>query len=360
MAITEIQYGADGHMIDPFDAPESGTAVTAEIPAKKGPTNKEKKDIISLKQFNALIPDEEAAITFMENRRWGKGLYCPKCGVENCYRVKSGKPLPYRCRVCKKYFSVRVGTVMQQSNLSVRSWLLAIHMMHTSRKGISALQLHKMLGTDYRTAWFLGHRIREGMRTQNPMMAGVVQVDETYVGGKMKAVHASKKTGDPMFNKFAVIGFKDENGNVIAFPISNTMAETLQKAVVDNVKPGSMVYSDGAPAYQQLPAYGYAHEWVNHSTGEYVRDLVTTNGIESFWALLKRGYVGTFHYMSWKHLALYCTEFAFRHNAGPGNGFQTIATVIDSMEGKRLSYEMLTGRKLGSKKPEEWESEIWE
>ena len=352
MAITEIQYGADGHMIDPFDAPESETAVAAGTPGKAS-NKRERKDVISLKQFSALIPDEEAAITFMENRRWGKGMYCPKCGVENCYRVKSGKPMPYRCRVCKKYFSVRVGTVMEQSNLSVKSWLLAIHIMHTSRKGTSALQMQKMLGVDYRTSWFLCHRIREGMRTQDHMMSGVVQVDETFVGGKMKSMHKSHKPFNPMDNKFAVIGFLDAYGNVIAFPISNTQAETLQNAVLDNVKPGATVYSNGAPAYQELPGYGYAHEWVNHSTGEYVRDLVTTNGIESFWALLKRGYVGTFHHMSWKHLALYCTEFAFRHNAGPGNGFRTIATVIDNMEGKRLTYKMLTGKEPKKNKPKE-------
>ena len=344
MAIIEIQYGADGHMIDPF----ADTGLETEPVAKtKKPANKrERKGVISLKQFYALIPNEEAAITFMENRRWGKGLYCPKCGLENSYRVKSGKPMPFRCRSCKKYFSVKVGTVMEQSNLPIGDWLLAIHIMHTSRKGTSALQMQKMLGVDYRTSWFLCHRIREGMRTEEPMMVGVVEVDETYIGGKMKSMHKAKKTGDPMFNKFAVIGFKDDKGNVIAFPMADTTTMMMTRYVMENVAPESTVYTDSHPGYSKLAMLAYDHKWINHSVGQFVDGMVTTNGIESFWALLKRGYVGTFHYMSAKHLHRYCTEFSARHNAGPGNGFQVIGALASNMEGKRLSYMMLTGKRI--------------
>ena len=357
MAQTIITIDADGNI-----TLDGGAIVGSEIPAtpskaktpkkKGGPTKKEQKDIISLKQFDARIPDEAAAIAFMEERRWGDGLYCPRCGLDNSYRVKSGKPMPYRCRDCKKYFGVRVGTPLENSNLPVRTWLLAIHFMHTARKGVSALQMHKTLGVDYRTAWFLFHRIREGMRQNLPLMTGVIEVDEAWIGGKGKNLHKSKKPDGWTWkdNKFAVVGLKQQNGNVIAFPVPNTYAETLQNAILDNVRPGSTVYSDGEPAYQVLPGYGYLHDWVSHGAGEYVRDMVTTNGIESFWALLKRGYIGTFHYMSWKHLHRYCTEFSFRHNAGPGNGFETIGGVIKNMEGKRLTYEMLTGKKIGRKR----------
>ncbi len=306
-------------------------------------TKKEERDIISLRQFEQRIPDEAAAVAFMEEKRWGQDPYCPHCGLNNVYRVQSGKPMSHRCRQCKRYYSVRTGTVMAETNLPVRTWLLAIHLIHTSRKGISALQLHKALGVAYSTAWFLGHRIREAMEQEDTMMGGVVEVDETYVGGKVKNIHKSKKTQpfDPMANKFAVFGLRAHDGRVVAFPVARTDVDTLQQAVLDHVSKGATVYTDGHPAYAVLSQYGYGHGWVNHSVGQYVNGLATTNGIESFWALLKRGYVGTFHYMSWKHLHRYVNEFASRYNAGPGNGFRTIGAVLKSAFGKRLTYKRL-------------------
>ncbi len=316
------------------------TQTAAGTPTKKG-----RQDIISLGQFEEHIPDEAAAVAFAEEQIWGTDPRCGHCGSDNVYRVASGKPMSHRCRTCKRYFSVRIGNLMEGSNLPVRTWLLAIHLIHTGRKGTSAMQLHKLLGVDYRTSWFLCHRIREAMKQEHGVgsLSGVVEVDETYIGGKAKNMHASKKKkGNPNPNKFAVVGLKAHDGRVIAFPVSDTTPWGLARVVRTNVEKGSTVYSDGHPAYQLLAQCGYTHSWVNHSVGQYVNGQATTNGIESFWALLKRGYVGTFHFMSWKHLARYCSEFAYRQSAGPGNGFRTMGDVLRRMDGKRLTWERLT------------------
>ena len=309
------------------------------------PTKKEQQDIISLRRFEKQIPDEAAAITFAEEAIWQGDPRSVRSGNGNVYRVKNGRPMSHRCRDCKRHFSVRIGTVMAETNLPVRTWLLAIHLTLTARKGVSALQMHRHLGVTYPTAWFLDHRIREAMKqNKTPVMTGIIQIDETWIGGKAKNIHKSIKKQEGwtgMGNKFAVIGLRQDDGTVIIFPVPDTYAETLQNAVLDNVKPGSTIWSDEAPAYKPLLGYGYIHEWVTHGSGEYVRDMVTNNGVESFWALLKRGYIGTFHYVSWKHLHRYCDEFAYRHNAGKGNGFETIGGVLRCMVGKRVTYQQL-------------------
>ena len=186
---TESGFGEDPTPTASTENPEAQTPV-AIIPKL---TKKQLMDIISLKRFDEEIPDEAAALAFFEEERWGGTPYCGHCGSENVYRVKSGKPMSHRCRICKKYFSVRIGTPVEKSLLPIRTWLLAIHLVLTSRKGTSHLQLSKMLGVDYRTAWFLGHRIREAMVGDDSQMSGVVQVDETFIGGKSKSMHSSKK-----------------------------------------------------------------------------------------------------------------------------------------------------------------------
>ncbi len=318
----------------------------AGIPPPRRQTKKEQQDIIGIEKFYKEIPDEEAAIAFVEERIWGDTPWCPRCGQDDTvYRVKSGKPQSHRCRGCRQYFSVRTGTVMENTNLPVRKWLLAIHLMHTSRKGISSVQLSKALDVTQTTAWFLGHRIREAMKEGNVIMGEVVQVDEAYIGGKERWKHSDKKLHERWREGRALVfGLKEDGigGKVKAFPIWYDGNEALQDEVMLNVNPGSTVYTDSHPAYRNLSRYGYNHATVNHHIHQYVNGMATTNGIESFWALLKRGYVGVFHYMSWKHLHRYVDEFAARHNAGQGNGFRTIGEVLRRGVGRRLTYARLT------------------
>ena len=158
----------------------------------KAPTKKEEMDIISLRQFDKLIPDEAAAIAFAEEEIWGHFPYCGRCDSNNIYRTETGKPMSHRCRRCRRHCSIRTGTTMAETNLPVRVWLLAIHIMLTSRKGVSALQLHKQLGVAYSMAWFLCHRIREAMRIHQEILSGIIQIDEAYFGGKAGRMHADK------------------------------------------------------------------------------------------------------------------------------------------------------------------------
>ncbi len=316
-------------------------------PAPKKQTKKEQQDIISIDRFYREIPDEAAAVAFVENRLWGDTPYCPRCGRENVYRVESGRPMSHRCRDCNRYFSVRIGTVMEGTNLPLRKWLLAIHLMHTDRKGVSSVQLAKSLDIGQHAAWFLQHRIREAMEEGDLMMGEIIQVDEANIGGKERWKHADKKLHKRWpEGKIKVMGFKEDGpgGRVKAFPMWQADNKALEKAVLDNVKPGSTVYTDSHPAYRNLASHGFDHGTVNHGVGEYVNGKVTTNGIESFWALLKGAYRGTYHYISWKHLHRYVNECAARLNAGQGNGFKTIGKVLTGMRGKRLMYKDLIAK----------------
>ena len=302
-----------------------------------------KPQYISLYQFHKLFPDENAAIAYYESQRWPNGVRCPHCDkAERVKPVKSRKPQPYHCGSCRKYFSVKVGTVMESSKIPLQKWLLVTYLMTVARKGISSHQIAREAGVTQKTAWFLLQRIRETWGLSTGMFVGSVEVDEAYFGGKERNKHASKKLkqGRGPVGKSAVVAIKNrETGRVKAQPVPRTDRLTLHATIKENVEPGSLVYTDEWRAYANL--VGYNHRVVNHSVGEYVKDMIHTNGVESFWALLKRGYVGTFHHISPKHLWRYVNEFEERHNTRLMQPLERFGHFIRLTIDKRLTYQEL-------------------
>ena len=298
---------------------------------------------VSLLELAKLFPDEGAATKWFESGLWPEGeIACLRCGSLDAYRVKSGKPMPYRCRDCKRYFSLKTNSAMEASNLPLRCWAFAIYLEVTSLKGISSLKLHRELNISQSAAWFMLHRIREGLAAAIPKsFAGPIEVDETFVGGLEKNKHGWKKLrrGRGIAGKAVVVGAKDRaTGNVAANVVSGTDKPTLQGFVKGVTKDGAEVYTDDHAGYKGLPN----HQVVRHSVGEYVDGQVHTNGIESFWSMLKRGYHGTYHKMSPKHLQRYVNEFAGRHNIRPLDTIDQMEHVVAGMVGRRLLYRDLT------------------
>lgn len=312
---------------------------------KKGPGQAHRKGISIVELFE-MFPNEHAAEKWFEAQRWPDGVrYCPDCGSDRT-SVSSHAKMPYRCKDCRSFFSVRKGSVMQGSNLGYREWAIAIYMATTSLKGVSSMKLHRELGITQKAAWHLMQRIRKGfMQNTDVKLPGPVEVDETYIGGLEENKHEAKKlrAGRGAVGKKAVVGVKDRaTKNVRAEVVEDTTKETLQDFVGQHADPETKKFTDENTAYAGLEN----HESVKHSVGDWVNGQAHTNGIESFWAMLKRamlkrGYHGTFHHMSFKHLHRYVNEFAGRHNIREKDTLEQMSLLAVGLVGRRLRYKDL-------------------
>lgn len=314
----------------------------------------------NLTKFTA-FQNEDEAIAMLERMRWPNGAACPHCGGADPYRLtpkattttRTQRGL-WKCRACRKKFTVKVGTIFESSHIPVSKWLMALHLISASKKGMSALQFQRMLGITYRAAWFMAHRLRYAMQADTFLMSGTVEVDETYVGGKRRA--GNRKDGRTMLigrpgpqdkTKSAVVALVERRGRAVAFPVERVDGKTLQDAIRSRTRPkATLMMSDELHAYDALNMGFAGHETVTHSRGEYVRESAHTNTVEGFFALLKRGIMGTFHHVSKGHLHRYCDEFAFRytHRVARGwNDADRVTQIVFGAEGKRLTFKQPSG-----------------
>jgi transposase-like protein len=303
---------------------------------------------LNLSTLAKYFSDEDAARALLEEMRWGKHPTCPHCGGLEPYKLtakatstKPGRKGLYKCKACRKQFTVTVGTVFEDSRIPISKWLLGIHLMSSSKKGMSAHQIHRMIGISYKAAWFMMHRLRYAMRSGPlaDLMKGTVEVDETYVGARFKRGTKRGHPG-PDSRKTPVVALVERgSGRVRAYAMPRVTAETLRAAIRTNMDEKTTLMTDEYSAYRNAGYIFQTHETVNHSQREYVRGTAHTNTVEGFFSLLKRGINGTFHHVSRGHLQRYCDEFAFRYTNRKRSDGDRAGLLVSGAEGKRLTYK---------------------
>jgi transposase-like protein len=302
------------------------------------------KSTISTFQLFEMFPDQETARTYLEGLLWPNGPRCPVCGLGE--RITTRKGGFYRCNQCLEDFTVRTGTVMERSHIPLHKWVYAMYLVVTARKGISSMQLAKEIGITQKSAWFMLGRLREACGNDFTKLSGIVEIDEAYIGGLSKNMHKTvrerKNIKSGTHSKTAILGMRERGGRTRAQVVSNTDQATLFPTIYKAVEAGSTIYTDEWKGYNGL-GWSFTHETVNHRSGEYSRDGVSTNSIEAVWAVLKRGIYGTFHHVSDKHLDRYVREFTFRLNEGnvERHTLQRLESFVAGVAGKRLTYKAL-------------------
>src|SRR3989338_813727 len=301
-----------------------------------------------LKALPIACMDETKAVEFIEAQRWGEIPCCPHCGCKEVSQMKDkdgnrNERFLWRCANCQKskdkqsQFTVRVGTVFESSRIPLKYWCYVFWRACTSKKGVSALEIQRQTGLSYKSALFLLHRIRYAMAPENvELLKGTVEVDETYVGGKPR-YRGNNKRGRGT-KKQPVLAMVERGGNVKAHVIPNVSGKTLKTAIRESVDKSSRIMTDENPSYNGLHDFSWGHHPINHSLNEYVRGDITTNTVESFFAIVKRGINGVYHCVSKKHLHRYLSEFEFRYNHRKLEDGERVVALIKNTQGKRLLY----------------------